>query len=86
MIRPLTIALIAVLFAFLVQFLGSPPQALASEPVLATAQTDTTGRSNPYSGADGASPLDDIPVLPMVAGTVGLLGTLGVVAIRRDWI
>jgi hypothetical protein len=78
----LTIALLAVLFAVLVQFSGSPPQALASEP--ATAQADA--ESNPYAGSDGASPLDDVPVLPMVGGTVGLLGTLCVVAIRREWI
>ena len=84
LIRPLTIALLAVLFAFLVQFSGSPPQALASEPAMATAQADA--EPNPYAGSDGASPLDNVPVLPMVGGTVGLLGTLCVVAIRREWI
>jgi len=51
---------------------------------MATAQADA--EPNPYAGSDGASPLDNVPVLPMVGGTVGLLGTLCVVAIRREWI
>ena len=84
MVRPLTIAVLAVLIAFLVQFSGSQPQALASQPVLATAQAN--GEPNPDAGADGASPLDDVPVAPMIGGTIGLLGTLCVVAIRREWI
>lgn len=88
MVRSLQIALLAVVFAVAL-LPGAPAQALTSDPAhpaVATASGDSPGRSNPYAGTDGASPLDEVPVVPMIGGTVGLLGILGLFAVRRGWI
>lgn len=81
----------ALLAAFFIVFLAlAAPVAAAEEeapvsPVIAQVPSESA-QPGPYEETHGTSPLDNIPVAPMIGGTAGTLVLLSVVALRREWI
>ncbi len=89
MVRSIPGALLGVFFVALLM-LAAPVAAsddtMPSTAVVALQADGARVEHNQYAGTEGASPLDEVPVVPMVAGTAGFLGVLTVVAFRREWI
>ena len=81
----------ALLAVFFIVFLAlAAPVAAAEEeapvsPAIAQDPSDSA-QSNPYAGSNGTSPLDAVPVAPMIGATAGTLVVLSVIAFRREWI
>ncbi len=87
MARTLTIALVALFF---VAFLTAAASAATTEgEAPATTTESTTSRPHNATGMRGSTEailLNDVNVVPIIAGTGGLLVLLSVVAVRRDWL
>jgi hypothetical protein len=64
----------------------TPAAAVASDHAVVALEEDDGSAANPYAGTEGRSPLEDVPVLPMVGATAAILVTLSVIAFRRGWI
>lgn len=86
MARTTALVLIAAMLVAVVVVLSSAAPAAAAPRVVAFQVQDDRARNESYAGPDGHSPLDDVPVVPMVAATAGVLTVLSVVAWRREWI
>lgn len=88
MARTTALALIAAMLCAVVLVTATAAPATATETThsIVAQGSDERTAANRYAGTDGQSPLEDVPVVPMVAITSGILATLSVIAFRRGWI
>lgn len=88
MARTIALVLMAVLLTAVVFVISTAPPAAALDAgqTVVALDEDDGAAANPYAGAEGHSPLEDVPVVPMVGATAAILVTLSVIAVRRGWI
>lgn len=86
MARTTALALIGALFCAVVLSTAIPASASEPQAAIAAEAGEEQARANQYAGTDGRSPLEDVPVLPLVGVTAGVLVVLSVIAYRRGWV
>jgi hypothetical protein len=86
--RTIALVLMAALLTAVVFVISTAPPAAAfdADDVIVALEENDGSAANPYAGAEGRSPLEDVPIVPVVGATAAILIALSVIAVRRGWI